>query len=187
MDVNPLNDPHFDDPESADAGPLDLTPRATAPSAKPTGGRRILPIAVGVVVLAAIIAVIVTQLTGAATFFYNVDDAVAKRAEIGNRTVRLQGNVIKGSELGRTHDSVQGYTIAYNGVSVKVEQSGDVPDLFGPSIPVVIEGRFEGKVFHSDRVLVKHDETYDEANKGRVKQAEKDAEKNASSTTVPVP
>ena len=95
--------------------------------------------------------------------------------------------MIKGSEVGRTQDSVQGYVIAYNGVQVEVEQSGDVPDLFGPSIPVVIEGRFKGNLFLSDRVLVKHDETYDEDNSDRIKDAERDAEKNVSSTTIPTP
>jgi len=178
----------LDDPESTDARPLDLTPRATAPTpSSRSGARKFVPIVVGVLVLGAIVALLVTQLAGAATYFYNVDDAVAKRTEIGDKRIRIQGNVIKGSEVGRTDDSVQGYTIAYNGVSVKVEQSGDVPDLFGPSIPVVIEGVFKGNVFHSDRVLVKHDETYDEDNSGRIKDAKKDAEKNASSTTVPAP
>lgn len=181
----------FDDPESADAGPLDLTPRTPrseqGSKSSKRGAAKSVPIVLGVLVLGAIAAVLVTQLAGAATYFYNVDDAVAQRSEIGDRRVRLQGNVIKGSEIGRTKDSVQGYLIAYNGVSVEVEQSGDVPDLFGPSIPVVIEGRFVGDVFKSDRVLVKHDETYDEANKDRVKEAERDAERNASSTTVPQP
>ena len=178
-----------DDPESSDAGPLDLTPRAASVASprRTRGARRLLPSIVAVIVLGAIGLVLATQLSGAATYFYNVDEAVAKRSDIGDKRIRIQGNVIKGSEIGRTHDSVQGYTIAYNGVEVDVEQTGDVPDLFGPSIPVVIEGRFVGKVFHSDRVLVKHDETYDEANKDRVKDAKRDAEKNASSTTIPTP
>lgn len=184
MDVTSI-----DDPESADAGTLDLTPRADRPtgSRRSGGGRKVLPVTLGVLVLGAIVALLATQLAGATTYFYNVDDAVAKKSEIGSKRIRMQGNVITGSEVGRTKDSVQGYTIAYNGVTVAVEQSGDVPDLFGPAIPVVIEGRFDGEVFKSDRVLVKHDETYDEANQERVTDAEKDAEKNASSTTIPAP
>ena len=184
MDVSSI-----DDPESVDAGPLDLTPRsAPAASSGPAARRRkIVPMVLGVVVVAAIAVLLITQLAGAATYFYNVDDAVAKKADIGDKRIRLQGNVIKGSEVGRTQDSVQGYVIAYNGVQVEVEQSGDVPDLFGPSIPVVIEGRFKGNLFLSDRVLVKHDETYDEDNSDRIKDAERDAEKNVSSTTIPTP
>lgn len=184
MDQHPV-----DDPESADAGHLDLTPRATDPATtgRGRGARRVVPSIIAVVVLGAIGVVLATQLSGAATYFYNVDEAVAQRSDIGDKRIRIQGNVIKGSEVGRTDDSVQGYTIAYNDVEVDVEQSGDVPDLFGPSIPVVIEGRFVGEVFKSDRVLVKHDETYDEANKDRVADAERDARKNASSTTIPTP
>lgn len=187
-----------DDPESADAGALDLTPRddvgvavggkgSKAGGRSGGGSRSMISILAAVVIVGAIGALLATQLAGAATYFYNVDQAVAKKAEIGSKRIRIQGNVIKGSEVGRTKDSVQGYTIAYNGVEIPVEQTGDVPDLFGPSIPVVIEGHFAGSTFKSDRVLVKHDETYDEANSKRVKEAKQDAEKNASSTTVPTP
>ena len=46
---------------------------------------------------------------------------------------------------------------------------GDPPELFQPGIPVVLEGRFAGRRrFDSDRILVKHAETYVADNPERV-------------------
>ncbi len=61
----------FDDPESADAGPLDLTPRTPrseqGSKSSKRGAAKAVPIVLGVLVLGAIAAVLVTQLAGAAT------------------------------------------------------------------------------------------------------------------------
>lgn len=184
MDVSSRDTGAVDDPESADAGDgLDLTPRATradAAGGRRSFGRRLAPIAVGVVLVGAIAAV-AAGLAGATTYFYNVDEAVARRDEIGDRRVRLQGNIIDGT----VRDTSTGlrFTLAYGGERVEVRHSGDVPDLFGPEIPVVIEGRFAGDGFRSDRALVKHDETYDEENTDRIRDAERDARRNAESSS----
>ncbi|MEZ5322159.1 MAG: cytochrome c maturation protein CcmE [Microthrixaceae bacterium] len=167
-----------DDPESRDS--CDLSPRLDADDIAPRRRsrlRRWVPVAVGIVIVAAI-AVVASSLADATTYFYNVDKAVAQRAEIGDRRVRLQGNVIKGSV--RHTATGLNFTIAYNGVHLPVRHTGDVPDLFGPAIPIVIEGRFRGREFASDRVLVKHDATYDEDNGGRIRDARRDADRNAT-------
>lgn len=175
-----------DDPESVDAGPLDLTPRAATatPRSRP-GVRKFVPwVAAGVVVVA--IGLVAVTLFGSATYFYNVDDAVAKQADIGDKRIRLQGNILKGS----IDEGEQGvaFTLSYGGAEVRVDHTGDVPDLFGPTIPVVVEGRFTSdESFDSDRILVKHDETYDEDNGDRIRDAEKDADSNAASTPVETP
>jgi cytochrome c-type biogenesis protein CcmE len=59
-------------------------------------------------------------------------------------------------------------------VPVEVHHEGDPPELFKAGEPVVLEGRWDRSVdvFASDRMLVKHDETYDEANKDRIVEAE---------------
>jgi cytochrome c-type biogenesis protein CcmE len=41
-----------------------------------------------------------------------------------------------------------------------VSHQGDPPELFKPGIPVVLEGRFQGATFASDRIMVKHSEDY---------------------------
>jgi cytochrome c-type biogenesis protein CcmE len=41
-----------------------------------------------------------------------------------------------------------------------VRHDGDPPELFKPDIPVVLEGRWAGPVFASDRIIVKHTADY---------------------------
>jgi cytochrome c-type biogenesis protein CcmE len=114
----------------------------------------------------------------AATFFYNVDEAVERKADLGDDRFRMQGNVGYG-----TVEEVDGgvrFVLRYDGVEVPVEHTGTPPELFGPDIPVVLEGRFVGDTFASDEILIKHDSTYDEENPDRVREAEADAELGAA-------
>lgn len=159
---------------------MELTPRPA-----PVGGaqrRRRSPLAYGalVVVLLGVGVVAYQALTSASLYFYNADEAVAQRAELGDRRFRLQGTVrddVATTELGVT------FTVTWNGDDVAVRHDGDPPELFAPGIPVVLEGRWapSGDVFASDRILVKHSEQYEADNGDRLRRAEDGAE----STTAP--
>jgi cytochrome c-type biogenesis protein CcmE len=174
MDVKPTI---RDDAESADSAPLDLTPRNVAPRRKATKKQRWLAAGVLVVVVAALGGVLFEGLTNATVFFYNVDQAVAKRPELGSTRFRIQGNVIPGS----VHDQgdAMAFDLKYHGVEVHVVHTGDVPDLFKPSIPVVLEGHFSGKVYKSDQMLLRHSPEYDTKHKSRDRQADQDAKKTS--------
>ncbi len=184
MDVSPVDStPHdtsSDDTSSGDAGPepiaLDLTPRdiAPAPARKRSRG---VGMVVGIVVVVGIVAVLWNGLSQATLFFYNVDQAVAKRTEIGDKRFRMQGNVVKGS-VDRTSAGVD-FVLTFNGERVSVHHTGEPPELFGPKVPIVIEGKFTGAEFQSDRILIRHDNDYDEENQDRIRDAEKDAEQQA--------
>lgn len=158
---------------------LDLTPRS--PSA-PGGGRRTrrsrgVLVAVVVLIVAAAGFLVSRALTDATTFFYNVDEAVERRDDLGTDRFRMQGSVVPGT-LETTSDGVT-FTIVYNGVEAEVRHRGDPPELFGDTIPIVIEGRWEGVVFGSDRMLIRHDENYVEDNGDRLTEAEQEAEREA--------
>jgi len=43
---------------------------------------------------------------------------------------------------------------------VPVVHTGDQPQLFKDSTPVVLEGRWDGDHFASDRIMIKHSEDY---------------------------
>jgi cytochrome c-type biogenesis protein CcmE len=161
MDVTPTS-------ASSDDERLDLTPRTTP--AKPA--RRWWAIAVVIVVLAGLAFVATKALSDATLFFYNADEAVAKKAELGDKRFRLQGTVAGGS-VADTGDGVE-FMAYYNGVEVPVVHQGDPPELFEEGAPVVVEGRWDpsGEVFSSDRMLVKHDEEYVEVNDERLRDAE---------------
>jgi cytochrome c-type biogenesis protein CcmE len=156
-------DPHAPFEDTDDVDGLDLTPRtATAPGSAP-GDRNKRVAVLGVLGLLAVALVFLAYqgLSDATTFFRNVDEAVAQRDQLGDKRFRLQGSVVNGSV---DSDGVTvSFAVEYGGVRASVRHVGDPPELFQPDIPVVLEGRWsqEGVWFESDRILVKHEETYE--------------------------
>jgi cytochrome c-type biogenesis protein CcmE len=120
----------------------------------------------GVVVLAALGFLVFQGLGNATMYFRTADEAVAQREQLGDRRFRIEGDVIDGSVRQVGNDV--SFTLVKNNVQVPVQHKGDPPELFRPGIPVVLEGRFQGDHFASDRILVKHSETYVAENPERV-------------------
>lgn len=149
---------------------MELSPR-TAPPEPSTGTDRWRRSAWAYVVLVAVLAgvAIVTYqgLTSASLYFYNADEAVEQRADLGDRRFRLQGAVQ--DDVRDTAAGVE-FTVRFNNVEVSVRHAGDPPELFQPGIPVVLEGRWDasGEAFDSDRILVKHSEEYQADNGERL-------------------
>lgn len=151
-----------EDPDE-DLPPIDLTPRV----ARRGGGRRTIGVVVVLLVLlGALVFIAVKSLGDASLFFYNADEAVAQRDDLGDRRFRLQGTVEEGS-VRQTADSVE-FTVFFGGAEVDVVHQGDPPELFQPNIPVVLEGRWDGENFASDRIMVKHSSSYAEDNPERL-------------------
>jgi len=156
---------------------MELTPRAAGPEAgqHPSRPRRSPWAYVALVVVVLGIGVVAYQaLSSASLYFYNADEAVAQREELGDQRFRLQGTVLDDVET--TADGVT-FTVMFNDVEVAVVHAGDPPELFEPGIPVVLEGHFSatGAEFESDAILVKHSEEYEADNGDRLAEAE-DAE-----------
>jgi cytochrome c-type biogenesis protein CcmE len=133
---------------------------ARGPRARRRARRRWLPLVVLAVVVLGIGALVYKGLDDATLYFRNADEAVAQRDELGTKRFRLQGTVV--GEPTFEGDEVA-FEVAYNGVSVAVAHTGSPPDMFRPGIPVVVEGQWvDGTdVFAGDRILVKHDESYE--------------------------
>jgi cytochrome c-type biogenesis protein CcmE len=149
-----------------DAPDLDLTPR-TAPAKR----RRGLPAAlILVAVVAALGFLAVKALGDASLFFLNADEAVEQRADLGDDRFRMQGTVVEGS-VDESDDGVA-FEVEFNDVVAEVVHNGDPPELFQPGIPVVLEGNWEGDVFASDRILVKHSSEYEAENEDRLQEAD---------------
>jgi cytochrome c-type biogenesis protein CcmE len=184
MDVNDGH--HLDDDESVDAVSgsgsvgLDVTPRAASTRSSSSGStRKYLAIGGVILLVGALGIVLFNGLTDAALFYYNVDEAVAKKDDLGDQRFRMQGNVIDGT----IHETDGGVTfvIAFGDTQVDVVNSGAPPELFDAEIPVILEGQFDGDEFHSDQILIRHDSTYDEENQDRIKKAEDDANQRSGS------
>ena len=120
----------------------------------------------GVVVLAALAFLVFQGLDNATVYFRTADDAVAQRDQLGDRRFRIEGDVVDGSV--RQDGNNVSFTLTSKSVEVPVVHKGDPPELFRPGIPVVLEGRFQDDHFSSDRMLVKHSETYVAENPERV-------------------
>ncbi len=164
MDLTPrtIASPSTDgaDPSAAGADTVGFAPHRPASAA-----RRIRTLVLVAVVLSALGFVAFRGLGNATLFFYNVDEAVAKQTQLGDDRFRLQGSV--DGDLDRT-DGEASFTVVYNDVTAPVRHQGEIPKMFAPGIPVVLEGRWVDGVFASDRMLVKHSEVYVAENPERV-------------------
>jgi len=122
--------------------------------------RRWVPLVVLGVVFVALGVLVFKGLSDATVYFRNADEAVAQRASLGTDRFRLQGTVV--ADPVET-DGVATFAVAFNGASVDVRHVGSPPELFRPGIPVVLEGHWDrsGEVFDSDRIMIKHDATYE--------------------------
>jgi cytochrome c-type biogenesis protein CcmE len=147
----------FDDDTGADGGgPVATRSRAGRQRRR----RRWLPLAVLGVVLVALGVLVYKGLSDATLYFRNADEAVAQRESLGTKRFRLQGTV---TGQPAEADGVVSFVVAFNGASVDVHHVGSPPELFRPGIPVVLEGHWDesGAAFDSDRIMIKHDATYE--------------------------
>ena len=150
------------DQSDEDLPPVDLTPRPGI-----ARGKRRLPVIVALVLVAGALVFIAVQSLGSASmFFYNADEAIAHKDDLGDRRFRLQGTVEEGS-VREADDSVE-FVVFFDGAEVDVVHQGDPPELFQPNIPVVLEGTWDGDHFASDRIMVKHSSSYAEDNPDRL-------------------
>lgn len=123
-------------------------------------------VAVAAIVLGAIAFLVVKGLGDATVYFKTADEAVAEKASLGDRRFRIEGAVVTGS-VRRDGDRVR-FEIINAGETVPVLHQGDPPELFKDGIPVVLEGRWNGNVYESDRIMVKHTSEYRVQNPDRV-------------------
>ncbi len=153
---------------------LDLTPRtgpeAGGPSRPPRSrGRGVVVGVVIVALLAGIVGLLVVQVQGSSLYYYNVDEAVAQRDEIGDRDIRIQGTVV-GEPTEQGLDDAIVFALAFGGESVDVRHIGtEPPPLFEADVPAVLEGHFlPDGTFRSERIVIKHSEEYREDNPDHV-------------------
>src|SRR5688500_2276013 len=122
------------------------------------------------VIVAALGFLVFQGLGNATVYFKTADEAVRDKEKLGSRRFRIQGKVVRGSERSAGAEGLE-FNIVANGVTVPVMHRGDEPPLFKEATvppPVVLEGRFHGETFTSDRIIVKHTETYTEQHPDRV-------------------
>ena len=122
--------------------------------------RRMLYVAIGLVLLGSATALVLSAFQDSLVFFYSPTDLLAK-ADVAGRDVRLGGLVEKGSVVKEDDGVTTRFRVTDLKKSLAVAYKGVLPDLFREGQGVVVEGSLlpDGS-FRAVEVLAKHDEKY---------------------------
>src|SRR5215475_7079797 len=130
--------------------------------------RRMLYVAIGLVLLGSATALVLSAFQDSLVFFYSPTDLLAKASGPGGalggvagRDVRLGGLVEKGSVVKESDGITTRFRVTDLKKSLAVAYKGVLPDLFREGQGVVVEGSLlpDGS-FRAVEVLAKHDEKY---------------------------
>ncbi len=142
------------------------TPAPPSPERGLGAARRVRYVVVGAVLVGSLVFLLVKGLGSALDFYLPADQAIAQQASLGNRTFNLEGVVAPGS----IHPTPVGvdFVVTAGATHLAVDNTGSPPQLFQSGIPVIAVGHFDGPVFVSDQILVKHSANYIAQYPGRV-------------------
>lgn len=96
-------------------------------------------------------------------YYLSPEELLAKKEAAYGATVRLGGVVQKGSVQwnNKTMDLTFAVGMSEAGEpKVLITTRGAPPQMFQEGIGAVVEGTFDGQMFHGDRVMVKHSNEY---------------------------
>jgi len=149
--------------DSLVVGPADDTRRAVPvgprrPVRRPGRSARWRLVVCIAIVLAALGWIAVRGLTGSFVYYLTPSDLHNGKAQVDQR-VRLGGYVVPGTV--RHPDGDLGFVVTDGDRSIRVDNTGPVPQMFRAGQGVVLEGALgTDGLFHSDTLLVKHDGEY---------------------------
>lgn len=138
----------------------------TVPSARRTRRRMIQSLVLFGAILVALVVVLAMGAKSALEYYLTVPQALAKRTVLAGQTFRMEGIVVPGS-IQATPEGVD-FALRYDHAVARVIEIGNPPQLFQPSIPVVVQGHFEGSAFVSNLIMVKHTSSYVAAHPNRI-------------------
>lgn len=128
------------------------------------GGKRLQLAVVALVVLAAVGYLVYSGFR--TNVYYQTVSELQAGAGAGGKHVRVAGNVVDGSVVREEGTAVIRFSIADAGGVLPVSYQGAVPDIFGPGIEVVVEGKYTlGAGFAADTMLAKCPSKFDTAQK----------------------
>ena len=123
---------------------------------------------VGIGVLAFAGVLIQRALSDSLVYFILPSEYASEPHRYDERRIRLGGIVEPGTIAFDGDELVLAFDVTDSIETFAVRHRGTPPDLFQESTGVVIEGRFENGVFHSDNLLVKHSEVYEAPEDGYI-------------------
>lgn len=109
------------------------------------------------VAIVAVLVFLLVTLSGNLVYFKTPTEVTS---EVPNAEARLRlGGQVAGGTVASTSDGVS-FEVTDGRIAVDVVHSGTPQELFREGIGVVLEGTWDGATFHSDTMLIKHDEQY---------------------------
>jgi len=133
----------------------------TAPPSRTQRRKRHRLIAGGLVIVAAIAALVVFGLGRNLVYFYTPAELLAQGADAVDRPLRLGGLVQDGSVSWKPASRELRFLVTDGDATVEVRQTGVPPALFQGGMGVVVEGRYRADgTFHATNLMVKHSEEY---------------------------
>jgi len=128
-----------------------------AASPRSSDVRRYTPFVLPAVLVIGVLVVLLFNLTGNLVYFSTPSELV-ERTDLPTDRLRLGGQVAAGT-VAVEGDTIR-FTLTDGHQSVEVIHQGTPPQLFEDGAGVVVEGTWDGREFHSDTMLIKHDEQY---------------------------
>lgn len=119
--------------------------------------RRYWRFLVPAVVVLGVLVVLLVNLSGNLVYFHTPTELNAEVTPSTDR-VRLGGQVVQGTVVDNGQSLL--LTVTDGRESLAVEHDGVVPQLFAEGQGVIVEGTWDGTTFHSDTMLIRHDEQY---------------------------
>ena len=158
---------------------MDLSPRppaveAAGPARTRSARRRWVSLGVLALVIIAGGVVVTKFLSSAIDYYCNVDEVGTRDGCEADRRLRVQGTVEQGSIKQAAGTTT--FVMSFEGASLDVRYDGDPGGVFQECIPVVAHGRVVNGVFLSDRIEVKHSNTYVAKNEDRMSEADEAAD-----------
>lgn len=110
---------------------------------------------------------LVRSLSDDLVYYLYTSEAVEQRADFPDgRRFRLAGIVVPGTISFNADEVV--FEVSDGAATVPVRLLGTPPQLFAEDVPVLMEGTWEGDVFESDLLLIRHEEGYEAPDEGNV-------------------
>lgn len=119
----------------------------------------------GALILGSIAFLMYTGISESAVYYYDVPKLLEEAGQLGDRGVRLSGQVKPGTvQLRRDQSSVDFQVVDHDSeLSIPVTYHGDIPDTFQERAEVVVEGRYDqqNNLFSATLLLAKCPSKYE--------------------------
>lgn len=140
--------------------------RAVPAPAKPAPKRN-LGLLLGLVAMAGVVVALVMNFQDAAVYAKSVDQLMADKTKLAGRSVRVEGDLVKGSLVHQTEPCEYRFKMTSHGVEVPVRYANCVvPDTFrdvpGMDVKVTVEGKLStAGQFEASQVMAKCPSKYE--------------------------